>query len=214
MVEFIKRGAICVTVEYSLAPEHPDPAALEDCYAGLIYLVDHAAGWNVDPERILIAGVSAGGGLAAGVALYARDHAGPTLRGQLLLAPMLDDRADPESTGAFSSVGIWSEESNRTGWRARLGDIAGGPLVSPYSAPARAETYVDLPPAYLEVGSAELFRDEVVRFAQGIWRDGGSAELHVWAGAFHGFDFFAPSAWVTGSALETRRRWVVRLLAL
>lgn len=214
MVEFVQRGAVCVSVEYSLAPEHPDPAPREDCNAALNYVADHFDELSVDPTRLLIAGISAGGGLAAGTALYCRDHQGPELCGQLLLAPMLDDRNETVSSVQFSRTGIWSRESNQTGWKALLGEAATGKSVSIYAAPARATDLARLPPTYLEVGSAEVFRDEVVRYAERMWQQGTSAELHVWSGGFHGFDSFAPRSGLALAALDARRQWVSRTLRL
>lgn len=205
-------GAAVVSVEYRLAPEHPHPAPVEDCYAGLRWLAEHAAELNVDPGRIVVAGDSAGGGLAAAVALLARDRGGPALAGQLLRAPMLDDRNDTRSAHQMTGRGVWDRAANETGWTALLGDARGGPDVSPYAAPARATDLSGLPPAYIDVGSADMFRDEAVAYASAIWRDGGQAELHVWPGACHGFEMMAPQAAVTRAALDARHAWLQRLL--
>jgi len=205
-------GAAVVSVEYRLAPEHPHPAPVEDCYAGLRRLAEHAAELNVDPARIVVAGDSAGGGLAAAVALLARDRGGPALAGQLLRAPMLDDRNDTPSAYQLTGLGVWDRAANETGWTALLGDARGGPDVSPYAAPARATDLSGLPPAYIDVGSADMFRDEAVAYASAIWRDGGQAELHVWPGACHGFEMLAPQAAVTRAAFDARHSWLRRLL--
>uniref|UniRef100_UPI0006846705 alpha/beta hydrolase n=1 Tax=Nocardia vinacea TaxID=96468 RepID=UPI0006846705 len=122
-------GIAVVSVEYRLAPEYPDPAPVEDSYAGLTWTVDHADELGIDPDRIVIGGVSAGGGLAAGVALLARDRGGPALQGQLLIAPMLDDRNDTASALQMEGVGIWDRRHNQTGWQALLGERQGGPDV-------------------------------------------------------------------------------------
>ncbi len=164
-------------------------------------------------DRLLIAGASAGGGLAAGAALAARDRGGPRLRGQLLDYPMLDDRGTTRSTHQFDGIGVWDRISNETGWSALLGDARGGPDVSPYAAPARATDLRDLPPAFIDVGSAEIFRDEAVAFADGLWNAGGHAELHVWPGGFHAFDIFAPHTALSRGMIQTRRAWMARLLA-
>jgi acetyl esterase/lipase len=204
--------AVVVSVEYRLAPEHPHPAPIEDVYAGLLWTAEHAKEIGGDPERIVIMGASAGGGLSAALALLTRDRGGPRPIGQLLLCPMLDDRNDTPSAHQMTGVGVWDRTSNETGWTALLGDRRGGPDVSPYAAPARAEDLTGLPPAFLDVGSAETFRDEVVAYASRLWQSGGIAELHVWPGGFHGFDGFAPQAAVSQAARAAHVSWLRRLL--
>jgi acetyl esterase/lipase len=201
-----------VSVEYRLAPEHPHPAPLEDCYAGLVWTATHAGDLGVDPDRIIVAGGSAGGGLAAAVALLARDRGGPSLAGQMLLCPMIDDRNDSPSSRQMAGRGVWDRNMNGTGWSALLGDGCGGPDVSPYAAPARAADLSGLPAAFVDVGSAETFRDEDVTYATRIWQAGGRAELHVWPGGFHGFDGAAPHAAISRDAKAARVRWLRRVL--
>ena len=203
-----------VSVEYRLAPEHPDPAPIEDCYAGLVWTAEHAAEMGIDPGRIVICGRSAGGGLAAGVALLARDRGGPALFGQLLDCPMIDDRNDTVSSVQIDGIGVWDRTSNQTGWDALLGDRRGSRDVSSYAAPAREPDLSGLPPAYIAVGSAEVFRDESVAYASRIWRCGGVAELHVWPGGFHGFEIIAPQAALSQSAITARNAWLRRLMAV
>jgi acetyl esterase/lipase len=130
----------------------------------------------------------------------------------LLLCPMLDDRNDTPSAHQMPGVGVWDRTANETGWTALLGDRRGGPDVSPYAAPARAEDLTGLPPAFLDVGSAETFRDEVVAYASRLWQAGGVAELHVWPGGFHGFDLMAPHTALAKAMTATRTAWVARLL--
>ncbi|MFE7649463.1 alpha/beta hydrolase [Streptomyces phaeoluteigriseus] len=204
---------VVVSVEYRLAPEHPYPAPVDDVYAGLLWTAEHAEELGGDPERIVVAGASAGGGLTAALALLLRDRGGPRPLGQVLLCPMLDDRNDTPSARQMAGLGIWDRTANETGWTALLGDLRGGPDVSPYAAPARAEDLSGLPPAFLDVGSAETFRDEVVAYASRIWQAGGVAELHVWPGGFHGFDGFAPQAAVSRAARAAQLDWLRRLLA-
>ncbi|SFW83334.1 alpha/beta hydrolase [Amycolatopsis australiensis] len=191
-------GFVAATVEYRLAPEHPHPAPLEDCYAGLRWFAE-----TFRFDRLVVGGGSAGGGLAAGVALLARDRGGPALAGQLLLCPMLDDRTAHEVPDA-----VWTRAANDFGWRSLL---AG--QTSPYAAPARMADLTRLPPAFVEVGGAELFRDEDVAYAQRLARAGVPTELHVWADAHHGFDRFAPDTEVTRAALAARSSWLRRLLS-
>jgi acetyl esterase/lipase len=206
-------GAAVVSVGYRLAPETPHPGPVEDCYAGLLWTAEHAAELNIDPDRIVIAGASAGGGLAAAVALLARDRRGPALFGQMLLCPMLDDRNDTPSAIQMVGLGVWSQADNAFGWTALLGDARGTADVSPYAAPARATDLSGLPPTFVDVGSAETFRDEDVAYASRIWQAGGRAELHVWPGGFHGFDLMAPEAAISQDARNARHVWLRRLLA-
>ncbi|WP_046733542.1 alpha/beta hydrolase [Streptomyces humi] len=206
-------GAVVVSVEYRLAPEHPHPAPVEDVYAGLLWTAEHAPEFGGDPDRIVIAGASAGGGLTAALALLLRDRRGPAVIGQMLLCPMLDDRNDTPSSHQMKGLGVWDRTANETGWTALVGTARGGPDVSPYAAPARATDLAGLPPAFLDVGSAETFRDETVTYASRIWQAGGIAELHVWPGGFHGFDGFAPQAALSQTARAAHTNWLRRLLA-
>ncbi|NXY96570.1 alpha/beta hydrolase [Streptomyces sp. BR123] len=201
-----------VSVEYRLAPQAQYPGPLEDCYAGLVRVAEYAADLGVDPDRIVIGGKSAGGGLAAALALLSRDRGGPAPIGQLLLCPMLDDRNDTFSSRQMAGVDTWDRTSNATAWQALLGERYGTADLPPYAAPARATDLSRLPPAYIEVGSAETFRDEDVAYANAIWQAGGQAELHVWPGAFHGFDTLAPRAALSRDARDARTRWLRRIL--
>ncbi|SDZ31387.1 alpha/beta hydrolase [Herbiconiux ginsengi] len=207
-------NAVAVTVEYRLAPEFPDPTPIEDCYAGLLWMDRHAGELGVDPDRLMIVGGSAGGGLAAGTALLARDRHGPALCGQLLMYPMLDDRETTTSTSSHQADGggPWNRESNRTGWTALLGERRGTDAVSIYAAPARATDLSGLPPAFIDCGSAEIFRDEDVAYASAIWAAGGDAELHVWPGGFHAFDVFVPESSLARRMIRARQEWLARIL--
>ncbi|WP_066361135.1 alpha/beta hydrolase [Herbidospora mongoliensis] len=208
----VELGLVVVSVDYRLAPEHPDPTPVEDCYRGLTYVAKNAAELGIDPARIVVAGGSAGGGLAAGTVLLARDRGGPEVIGQVLLCPMLDDRNQTVSSHQMSGRGIWDRTSNETGWTALLGDRRGGPDVSIYASPSRATDLSGLPPAFIDVGSAETFRDEDVAYATAIWQSGGQAELHVWPGGFHGFDMMVPQAALSQRAKQARLDWLRRLL--
>jgi acetyl esterase/lipase len=205
-------GVIAISPEYRLAPEHPHPAPIEDCFTALCWVADHAEELGVDPDRLIVSGISAGGGLAAALALKARDEGGPDLRAQMLICPMLDDRFETPSSLSLQGQGVWDVTANRTGWTALLGSSRGGAEVSPYAAPARAGDPRGLPPAFLDAGSVELFRDEIVTYAGGIWQAGGSAELHVWPGGFHGFDLVAPDAPLSRAARSARLDWLRRQL--
>lgn len=198
-------GVPMLAVDYRLAPEFPHPTPVEDCYAALLWLAEQAPSLGVDPARIAVMGDSAGGGLAAGVSLLARDRSGPVLARQILVYPMLDDRnlaPDPRFTGLIT----WNYDDNRTGWQALLGDAAGGPDVSPYAAPARA-TYLDaLPPTYLDVGDLDIFLDEDLAFAARLAASDVPVELHVYPGAPHGFELYAPDSDLAARARTDRIR--------
>ncbi|MEV0413490.1 alpha/beta hydrolase fold domain-containing protein [Streptomyces sp. NPDC050448] len=201
-----------ISVEYRLAPRAQYPGPVEDCCTGLVWAADQAAGLGLDADRIIVGGKSAGGGLAAALALLTRDRGGPVPIGQLLLSPMLDDRNDTFSSHQMAGRDTWDRTSNATAWQALLGDRYGAADLPPYAAPARATDLSELPSAYIEVGSAETFRDEAVAYADAIWRAGGEAELHVWPGAFHGFDTLAPRAVLSQDARDARSRWLRRLV--
>lgn len=205
--------AVCVTVEYRLAPEFPDPYPVEDCYAGLVWTSEHAEELAIDASRLIIAGGSAGGGLAAGVSLLARDRKGPKLFGSLLMYPMIDDRNQTVSSHQIDGAGFWDRGSNEMAWDAVLGDRRNTEDVSIYAAPARATNLSGLPPTFIDVASAEVFRDEAVAYASQIWAGGGVAELHVVPGGFHGFENVAPQSAIAKQVIATRRMWLARMFA-
>lgn len=205
-------GAVVVSVDYRLAPEASGTTLVDDCYEGLLWIVEHAAELGVDPARIVVAGASAGGGLAAGVALLARDLGTPAVAAQVLIGPMLDHRNASISSGQYSGVpGVWTGEMNAFAWRCVLGDLPDCE-VSEYVSPAVADDLSGLPTAYIDTGSAEVFRAEDAAYAAGIWAAGGQAELHVWAGGFHGFDALYPQADISATARRTRTDWLTRIL--
>ncbi|HTJ69180.1 MAG TPA: alpha/beta hydrolase [Actinospica sp.] len=206
-------GATLVSVGYRLAPENPYPAQINDVYAGLLWIVEHADELGIDPERIIAVGPSAGGALSAALALTVRDKGGPRLLGQLLMCPMLDDRNDSASALQMDGIEFWDRSRNKFGWTSLLGDLWGGADVPQYAAPARATDLTGLPPAFLDVGSAEGLRDEIVDYASRIWAAGGRAELHVWPGGIHAFDREVPEARISQDAIAARRNWLARLLA-
>lgn len=208
----VRFGAVVVTVDYRLAPEANGAVPVEDCYRGLLWVADHADELGVDPERLVVAGTSAGGGLAAGVTLLARDRGTPVIAAQLLVCPMLDHRNDTVSSHQFEQApATWTRGMNAFGWRSVLGDTP-AEAVTPYVSPALAEDLSGLPDTYVDAGSAEVFRDEDVAYASRIWAAGGQAELHVWAGGFHGFDALAPDATVSVAARRARTDWLGRVL--
>jgi acetyl esterase/lipase len=195
-------GVTLISPEYRLAPEHPHPAPVQDCYRTLTWMERNGF------TSPVVAGTSAGGGLAAAVTLMARDYGGPPISGQLLICPMLDDRCATPSNHQFLDGTTWVRASNLTGWTALLGEARGGPDVSPFAAPARALDLSGLPPTYVDVGSVDVFRDEAVDYASRIWQAGGNAELHVWPGGCHGFDQLAPEAALSRRARASRIEWL------
>jgi acetyl esterase/lipase len=178
-----------VSVEYRLAPETPYPGPLDDCYCGLKWVYEHHDELGADPNRIGVSGTSAGAGLAAGLALLARDRGEVPLRFQLLDAPMIDDRQLTPSSQRDDLL-IFDRHSNEFGWRSYLGDLYGTPEVPGYAAPARATDLAGLPPAYICVGNVDGFRDDATDYATRLNQAGVPAELHVYAGAPHGVKRF------------------------
>jgi acetyl esterase/lipase len=206
----VEHGIVLISVEYRLAPENPYPAALEDCYAGLEWVARNAAGIGVAPDRLIVAGSSAGGGLAAATTLLAKQRGGPAISHQMLFSPMLDDRGETESS-QFEGV-PWDRISNQTAWRSVLGERYESGDVDSLAAPARADDLSDLPPAFLDVGSAEVFRDETVDYAARLLAAGVSTELHVWFGATHGFDKYAPQSEVARALRVTQSSFLARVV--
>ena len=196
-----KLNVLVTSVEYRRSPEHPFPVPLEDCYAGFKWLAVDGNEFDVDPGRIAVAGISAGGLLSAALSLLARDRGEflPCL--QLLNAPMLDDRGETRSSHAVLDPRTWDRESNLAAWNAYLEGNAGGEGISPYAAPARATELAGLPPAYVNVGDLDGLLDEDIAYAQAMSHAGVPVELHVYPGAYHGSAISIPDA-----ALS--RRWI------
>jgi acetyl esterase/lipase len=207
-----KLGCALVTVEYRLAPETVFPGAVEDCYAALAWVVANAAELQLDTARIGVMGESAGGGLAAALALLVRDRGEYSFAFQTLIYPMIDDRTcvHPEPhpyVGEF----IWTPPSNRFGWASLLGVEPGSPGVSPYAAAARAEDLAGLPPTFISTGSLDLFLEEDLEYARRLMRAGVPTELHVYPGGFHAFDV-APDADVSAAARRDKMAYLNRAL--
>jgi acetyl esterase len=194
----LSTGAVVVSVDYRLAPEHPYPAGLHDCYAALTYLHAEADALGVDPARVALAGASAGGGLAAATALLARDRGGPPVCFQLLQIPELDDRLQTGSMLAFDDTPLWNRPLAVQSWQAYLGPLYGSADVPAYAAPARADDLSGLPPAYISTAENDPLRDEGITYAQRLLQAGVSVELHQFPGTFHG------SALVTTAAVSKR----------
>lgn len=184
-------GAIVVSVEYRLAPEHPFPAGIEDCYTAMQWTANHASAIGIDPKKLAVGGVSAGGCLAAGVALMARDRGGPSIAFQMLIYPVLDDRLETLSMRNGAKLPILNSQNCRDMWRHYLGVHRGD--VSSYAAPARAQSLHRLPPAYVSIAEYDPLRDEGIYYAVRLIESGVSVELHQYAGTVHGFDGLLPS---------------------
>jgi acetyl esterase len=192
-----EQDAVVVAVDYRLAPETAFPGPLEDCYAGLGWIAAQAPRFGIDPDRIVVLGESAGGGLAAALTLLARDRGGPRIAGQFLIYPMLDHRTGSEDevtsnplTGEF----IWTREHNQFGWRALRGAEPIGPQRMGYFSPALATDLSGLPPCFLVTGSLDLFLEEDVDYALRLIRSGVPTEFHSYAGAIHAFDMVMEAA--------------------
>jgi acetyl esterase/lipase len=198
-----------VSVEYRLAPETPFPGPLEDCYAGLRWTFEHAADLGVDPQRVGIGGQSAGAGLAAGLGLLARDRSELSVAFQLLIYPMIDDRMITPSSGWVDPV--WPPVANAFGWSSYLGDLAGGDV--PYhAAPARCEDLAGLPPTFVAVGALDIFSDEDIDFAKRLRHAGVPTDLHVYAGAPHGFEGIAALTAVAKRANRAIDEWLATVI--
>jgi acetyl esterase/lipase len=194
----IGTDAVVVSVEYRLAPEHPYPAGLHDCYAALVWLHAEAEALGVDTERVALLGASAGGGLAAATALLARDRGGPLVCFQMLHIPELDDRLETPSMRAFVDSPLWNRPLAEQSWAAYLGQLSGRDDVPAYAAPARATDLSGLPPAYVSTAEHDPLRDEGIDYALRMLQSGVSVELHQFPGTFHG------SALVTTAQVSKR----------
>lgn len=190
----LELNCLVASVDYRLAPDTVHPGPVEDCYLALQWLHAQADAFAVDSARIAITGESAGGGLAAALALLARDRGGPAICHQHLIYPMIDDRTCRESAGPITGHHVWTPESNVFGWTSLLGMPAGSEGVSPYAAASRAEDLSGLPPAFIAVGALDLFMEEDIDYARRLAKAGVPVELHVYPGAYHGFDMVSDAA--------------------
>ncbi len=197
-------GAVVVSVEYRLSPETPHPGPVEDCYAGLTWTAKNAAELGIDADRLAIYGASAGGGLTIATALLARDRGGPALSFIMPIYPMIDDTNTTTSSQEITDVGIWDRAGNIEAWAWYLG----GKEADAYAAPTRAEDLSGLPPAFIDVGTVDLFLDEDIAFVQRLIAAGVPTEFHIHPGAYHAAETFA------ADAALSRRIWALRIDAL
>ena len=197
-------NAVIVSTGYRKAPEDPHPAQVNDCYAALTWLSQHAGDIDVDARRLAIFGGSAGGNLCIATAMMARDNGGPSLGYMMAPYPMIDDRNATASSHEITDVGIWDRAGNIEAWAWFLG----GKDADGYAAPARSDDLSGLPPAFIDVGELDLFRDEDIDFAARLLRAGVPTEFHLYPGAYHGSEVFAPAAELS------QRIWATRIDAL
>lgn len=212
--EFAKALNIAVVCSYyRLAPKHPFPAAIDDCWAAWNWLLDHVGELGIDPERLAIGGESAGGGLAASLAQRIHDQGGPQPAAQLLVYPMLDDRtAARRELDADDNV-LWNNRSNHLGWSSYLACEPGGDDVAEYAVPARRQDLSGLPPCWIGVGSLDLFRDEDREYARRLEESGVSCTYEETAGACHGFIAVVPDASISIAATQSQMEFLRQYLA-
>lgn len=206
-------GIVVASAEYRLAPRHPFPAPLEDCHAVWRWLQANAGGLGIDPGKVAIGGMSAGGGLAAALVQRVHDEEGPGACAQWLLAPMLDDRTaanrDLDEEGHF----IWDNGLNHLGWKSYLGREPGAAELPDYAAPARRNDLSGFPPAWIGVGSIELFHDEDVAYAKRLAEAGCDVALEIVEGAPHGFEAWGAGTPISMSHLAKGRGWLAQYVA-
>ena len=199
-------GIVGVSVAYRLAPEVPYPAPLEDCYLALSWVFDHVEDLGIDPDLVGIYGVSAGGGLAAALALLVRDRGEFQISFQILESPMLDDRQQTPSS-QLNGLPVWSRETNEFGWRSYLGSLYGSATLSIYAAPARATDLTRLPPTFISTTGVDGFRDEDTDFGLRLQQSGVETEIHVAPGAPHGYQLIEDS-YATQKLKRSRDEWL------
>ncbi|MFF1880103.1 alpha/beta hydrolase [Pseudarthrobacter sp. NPDC058196] len=202
-------GVPFLSVDYRLAPEHPGTTLVTDSHSALTWLVERGEDFGVDPARVAVLGDSGGGGVAAGVAIAAREARTP-LAAQILIYPMLDDR-NVEPDAHIAPFATWTYDNNYTGWHALLGDDLGTERVSPLAAPARLSRFDGLAPAFIDVGDLDIFRDENIAYARNLLSAGVPCELHVRPGSLHAFDRLAPNARVSAASWTDRCRAITAI---
>ena len=204
---------VFASVEYRLAPEAQAPAAAHDSHAGLVWLAEHASEFSIDASKIFVISCSGGAPAAFGSVLMCRDEGKRYPYAVMLSGPVLDDRSDTVSSKQFERSGPLCGATGQMAWGKVLGDRKGGPDVDGTMAPARAEDLTGMPPFYLDAGACEAFRDETVALASKLWKCGVNADLHIWSGAYHGFQLMSKNASLTKTAVANKAAWIQRMLA-
>jgi len=194
-------GCVIVSPDYRLSVESPYPAALEDAYAALVWMKEHASELGIDDTHLIVGGESAGGGLAAALCLYARDKKEVSISFQMPLYPMLDDRMETQSA-VDNDAPVWHSKANRAAWKLYLGPLYETDKVPPYASPARATDYTELPPAVSFVGSIEPFRDETIAYFENLRNAGIPADLKIYDGCYHSFDILKPNSDASRAAIS------------
>ena len=205
----LANNAVVVLTSYRLAPENPYPAGVTDCYTSLSYVAEHAEELRIDPTQIVLYGGSAGGNLVIATALKARDLGSPAIKFVMSLYPMIDDRHNTPSSHEITDLGLWDRATNIEAWQLYLGDNV---MADQYAAPARANDLSGLPPMYIDVGTLDVFRDENIDFAQRLAHQGVPIEFHLFAGAYHASEVFAPMAELSKRMIATRYAAMKRAL--
>ncbi|KAI9897677.1 hypothetical protein N3K66_007533 [Trichothecium roseum] len=207
-------NAVVITTEYRLAPEHPYPAGLNDCWAAFNWIHYHAADLGIDATRVAVTGQSAGALMATAVTMMAKEKGGPKIAALLIDTGMMDDRGITNSAEQFDEATVTLDRiSNDTCWDAHLGKLVrGSDDVPPYAAPNRATDLSGFPPTYVDCGGSEFARDDNIDFARKLMKCGVETELHVWTGAPHGFTQMAPEASLSREARRMRGNWLKRIL--
>lgn len=195
---FIRRfvrwhNCVVVAPDYCLATKAPYPAALEDCYAALLWLKANAARYGINPSQLMVGGDSAGGGLTAALTIYARDKGEVSLAFQMPLYPMLDDRMLTKSS-RNNDAPVWNTSSNESAWRLYLRELYQAPDIPAYAAPGRLTDFAGLPPAATYIGTLDPFHDETVAYMEGLKAAGIPAEYREFEGCYHAFDMLAPKS--------------------
>lgn len=193
-------GCTVVAPDYRLSVDAPYPAALDDCHEALQWMKNHAIELGVSVDKLMVGGESAGGGLAAALSLYERDHGGIKIAFQMLLYPMLDDRMTSESA-KDNNAPVWNSDSNKAAWELYLGGLSDED-VPIYAAPARATDFSNLPPAVTFVGSLEPFRDETISYVKKLREAGVPVAFKIYEGCYHAFDRMNPHADVSLKAIS------------
>lgn len=190
-----KTGCVVVCPDYRLAPEHPYPAGINDCYAALVWMVQAAEELSIDTSRIAVAGASAGGGLTAALTLMARDKGGPAICFQMPLYPMIDHRNETPSSYEITDPAVWNRHNNLEAWKMYLGEEEKDEeKISPYAAPFWAKSFEGLPPTYTCVGQLDPFRDETIQYVARLAQAGVDVEFQLYPGGYHAFEYTAPDA--------------------